>query len=146
MTLEIKLTVNLKYKMDGLESKAFSLSRTSTPAAATPTWTPIPTATPTWSTWYCLLPTLDVFLLAIAKLTLTSSITKLSRKLTRITTKTKRSLTLWKDAKLALKRNPKKSKTKLKRNLLNWIVSWTGPCVWGVCMDFSIDLCRLDRQ
>ena len=119
MTLEIKLTVNLKYKMGGLASKAFSLSRTSTPAAAPAISTPIPASTPTWSTWYCLLPTLDVFLLAIAKLTLTSSITKWSRKLTRITTKTNWPLTLWKDAKLALKRNPKKSKTKPKRNLLN---------------------------
>lgn len=123
MTLEIKLTAHLKYKMSGLAFKVFSLLRTSTPAEAPQISTPIPTATPTWSTWYCLLPTLDVFLLAIAKLTLTSSITKLSRKLTRITTKTKRPLTLWKDAKLTLKRNPKKSQTKPKRNLLNGIVS-----------------------
>ena len=129
MTLEIKLTVNLKYKMGGLASKAFSLSRTSTPAASPPFSTPIPTATPTWSTWYCLLPTLDVFLLAIAKLTLTSSTIKSSRKLTRITTKPKISMTLWKDAKLVLKRNVKKSKTKTKRNLLNGIVSSTEPYV-----------------
>ena len=122
-TLEIRLTVYLKYKTCGLASKVFSLSRTSTPAAAPPISTPSPTATPAWFTWYYPHPTLDVFLLAIAKLTHTSSITKWSRKLTRITTKTNWPLTLWKDAKLALKRNPKKTKTKPKRNLLNGIVS-----------------------